>query len=60
MEKKCVNCQNMDFCVLYLKFVEMAGLLNTNLNPDIAGDKGFVFMVNHLAHDCKRYRPFEK
>ena len=55
-DKKCVNCENIDFCQMYLKFVEMANLLNTNLNPDMAEDKPFVYMVNYLAHDCKRFR----
>jgi hypothetical protein len=58
-EKKCVNCENMDFCKMYLNFVEMASLLNANLNPDMAGDLPFVYMVNALAHDCKRFRAFE-
>jgi len=55
-EKKCTNCENMDFCQMYLKFVEMANLLNNNLNPDMAKDTPFVYMVNYLAHDCKRFR----
>jgi hypothetical protein len=55
-EKKCVNCEYMDFCQMYLNFVKMASLLNTNLNPDRAGDMPFVYMVNYLAHDCKRFR----
>ena len=55
VEKKCCNCENMDFCAMYQRFVEMAGLLNSNLNADMAGDKGFVFMLNYLAHDCRRF-----
>ena len=55
-EKKCVNCENMDFCQMYLNFVEMANLLNSNLNLDMAGEQPFVYMVNYLAHDCKRFR----
>ena len=55
-EKKCVNWENMDFCQMYLNFVKMADLLNTNLNHDMAEDKPFVYIVNYLAHDCKRFR----
>ena len=58
-EKKCFNCENMDFCKMYLNFLDMATLLNANLNPDMAGDSPFNYMVNALAHDCKRFRAVE-
>ena len=38
---------------MYLNFVKMADLLNTNLNPDMAEDKPFVCMVNYLAQTAR-------
>jgi len=58
-EKKCFNCDNREFCQMYRIFLEMADLFNVNLKPDTAEDTPFIYMVNVLAHDCKRFRALE-
>ena len=67
-EKKCFNCENMNFCGMYDKLNDMAGLLNINLETHIiakvsghiATEMGFITMVNHMAHDCKRFSAFKE
>jgi len=58
-EKKCCNCENMDFCAMYLGLKDMAHLLTANRYKDLAGQPGFVSMVNFLADDCKRFKAIE-
>ena len=66
-EKKCFNCENMDFCTMYLGLLDMAQLLNVNLeshtvtesNNNVAVEPGFTSMVDHMAHDCKRFKAVE-
>lgn len=55
MEKKCTNCDHMDFCQMYAMLSSMATTLNVNMDPDIAGKTGFVNMVDTMAHDCLRF-----
>ena len=66
-EKKCHNCGNMDFCAMYLGLLDMAQLLNVNLeshtvtesNNNVAVEPGFKSMVDHMAHNCKRFKAVE-
>lgn len=59
-EKKCHNCKNMDFCAMRLNIISMAPLLNINLKDDMAGDSPVIYMLNTMAHDCKRFQAMER
>ncbi len=58
-EKKCFNCENMDFCAMYQGMNDIASLFSANLDKDIAGDWPLVYMTNHMARNCKRFSVFK-
>ena len=55
-EKKCTNCENMDFCIMYKHIAEIAGILNVALDMSIDEKTPFENIVDTMAHDCKRFK----
>jgi len=55
-EKKCFNCEHMNFCGMYKGLIDMAHMLNNNLDIAIDEKNGFESMRDLMAHDCKRFK----
>ena len=56
---KCTYCDNMTYCAVYLKIVEMAGLLNNNMRLNPINENGFTVVIDTVAHDCLRFKKIE-
>ena len=59
-EKKCTNCENMGFCAMHEGIIGIAALLNMNLENDMAGNPPVTYMLNTMAHDCKRFQKIKR
>ena len=59
-EKKCVNCENMDFCAMYRHMVDASSMFVVNLNKSIDEKDGFTNLADTMAHDCKRFSAFKE
>lgn len=55
-EKKCTNCENMDFCAMYQGLMNVPSIAY-NLEKDMNGDLPPVYMANLMALHCKRFKP---
>ncbi len=58
-EKKCFNCENMDFCAMHQGLMNI-GSLSVNLVKDRNGDWPFVYISNLIALHCKRFRAIKE
>lgn len=54
-EKYCRHCDHMIFCHMYQSVIKLAGVLNANINIDIAGKLPVESMIDNMAHDCKQF-----
>ena len=55
IEKKCVHCDNIEFCAMYRHLVDASSLFIVNLDKSIDDKDGFTNMADTMAHDCKRF-----
>ncbi len=59
MEKKCVNCNHMNFCQVYRSISNLAGLLNMNLEITLTNEMPYEYFINEIAHNCKNFEKIE-
>jgi len=59
MEKKCINCSNVDICRVYRDLADIAGGLNIFMRENALKENGYTVLVNALAHDCTLFEAFK-